>query len=153
MRHRGSYGWGFPVPALQAGLSTWSDKSANNYPCDQELQVGWEATGSVPAVTPVKQLASVWAQKRHDVLEIRCRARRCSESRRIQRAACAGEEDEAEEAATDLEAARADVLMWQTIASEMKNRSEQNRGEPGAAHGTGCGTRRDMQRNNHVFQS
>jgi hypothetical protein len=59
----------------------------------------------------VKQLAPTGAQKWHDVLEVRCRARRCSESRRIQRAASDGEEREAYKSATDLEAAGADVLM------------------------------------------
>jgi hypothetical protein len=101
----------------------------------------------------VKQLASVWAQKRKDVLEIRCRARRGSEGRRVQRAASAGEESEANKAATDLEATRADVLVWETIAGEMEDGSEEDRSEPGPARCTGCGTRRDMERNNHGLQS
>ncbi|MFL5918979.1 MAG: hypothetical protein ACJ74X_09670 [Gaiellaceae bacterium] len=53
----------------------------------------------------MKQLLSAWAQKRYDVLEIRGGARCCSERRRIQRAALAREETEADEAAADLEAA------------------------------------------------
>jgi hypothetical protein len=89
-----------------------------------------EATGSVPTVPAVKELGSVWAQKWHDVLEIRRGARRCSESCRIKEAASAGDESEADEAAADLEAARADVLVWQTIAQEMEDRSEEDRDEP-----------------------
>ena len=76
----------------------------------------------MPAVAAVKQLASTWTQKGDNVLKIRGRAGRCSQSRRIERAALAGEEDEAEEAATDLEAARIDVLVWQTIAREVEDR-------------------------------
>ena len=89
-----------------------------------------EATGSVPTAPAVKELGSVWAQKRYDVLEIRRGARRCSESCRIQEAASAGDEGEADEAAGDLEAARADVLVWETIAREMEDRSEEDRDEP-----------------------
>jgi hypothetical protein len=109
-------------PALVAGLAAWSDKSTNNRTSQQELHVSPEATRSVPAVAAVKQLASTWTQKGDDVLKIRRRAGGCSQSRRIERAALAGEEDEAEEAATDLEAARTDVLVWQTIAREVEDR-------------------------------
>ena len=106
----------------RAGLAAWSDKSTNNRTSQQELHVGPEATRSVPAVAAVKQLASTWTQKGDDVLKIRRRAGGCSQSRRIERAALAGEEDEAEEAASDLEAARIDVLVWQTIAREVEDR-------------------------------
>lgn len=109
-------------PALVAGLAAWSDKSTNNRTSQQELHVSPEATRSVPAVAAVKQLASTWTQKGDDVLKIRRRAGGCSQSRRIERAALAGEEDEAEEAAPDLEAARTDVLVWQTIAREVEDR-------------------------------
>jgi len=115
--------------------------------------VSREATGSVPTVAAVKQLVSTWAQKRYDVLKIRGGARRCSESRRIERAAFAGEEDEADEAASDLEAPRADVLVWQSIAGEVEDRPQEDRREPGPARGTGCGARRDMERNNHGLLS
>lgn len=89
-----------------------------------------EATGSVPTAAAVKELGSVWAQKRHDVLEIRRGARRCSEGCRIQEAASAGDESKANEAAGDLEAARPDVFVWQTIAREMEDRSEEDRDKP-----------------------
>jgi hypothetical protein len=132
-----------------AGLSRWTYKSANNHASDKELQVRWKATGSVPTMAAVKQLAPVWAEKRHDMLKIRCRAGRCSESRRIQRAAPAGEEREAHESATDLEAAGADVLVWHTIAREMEDRPEEDRDEPRPARRSGCGACGDMERNNH----
>jgi hypothetical protein len=134
-------------------LSAWRDESTNNRTSQQELHVSREATGSVPTVTAVKQLVSAWAQKRYDMLKIRGGARRCSESRRIQRAACAGEEDEADEAATDLEAARPDVLVWQTIAREVEDRSEEDRREPGPTRGTGCGARRHVERNDHTVDA
>ena len=73
-----------------------------------------EATGSVPTVAAVKKLVSASAQKRDDVLKIRGGTRSCAESRRIQQATLAGKESEAEDAATDLEAPRADVLVWQS---------------------------------------
>ena len=134
-------------------LSAWSDESTNNHASQQELHVSREATGSVPTVAAVKQLVSTWAQKRYDVLKIRGGARRCSESRRIERAAFAGEEDEADEAASDLEAPRADVLVWQSIAGEVEDRPQEDRREPGPARGTGCGAHRDMERNNHGLLS
>jgi hypothetical protein len=107
----------------------------------------------MPTVAAVKQLVSVWAQARNDVLEIRRRARYSPESRRIQQAASAGEEDEADQAATDLEAARTDVLVWQTIAREMQNRPQEDGSKPGPASGTGCGARSNMKRNNHRLLS
>ena len=109
-------------PALVDGLAAWSDKSTDNRTSQQELHVSPEATRPVPAVAAVKQLASTWTQKGDDVLKIRRRAGGCSQSRRIERAALPGEEDEAEEAASDLEAARTDVLVWQTIAREVEDR-------------------------------
>lgn len=66
----------------------------------------------MPAVAAVKHLVSAQAQKRDDVLEIGGGTRRCAESRRIQQATPAGKESEAEDAATDLEAARTDVPVW-----------------------------------------
>jgi hypothetical protein len=67
-----------PAGQRSAGLPAWRDESV--------------------------QLASRWPQEREDVLEVGRRARSGSESRGIQGAAFAGEEREADEAATDLEA-------------------------------------------------
>jgi len=104
----------------------------------------------VPTVAAMKELVPAWAHARNDVLEIRRRARCGSESRRIEQAAFASEEGEAEEAATDLEAARADVLVWQTIAREVEDRPQENRFDSRPARGTGCGACRDVERNDHT---
>jgi hypothetical protein len=125
------------------------DESTNNHACQQQLHVSRKATGSVPTVAPVKQLRSARAKKWYDVLEIRSGACRCSESRRIEGTASAGEEGEAEGTATDFEAARANVLVWQAVAREVEDRPQKDRPEPGSAHGTGRSARRDMERDNH----
>ncbi|MGZ8697295.1 MAG: hypothetical protein ACXWZ1_08050 [Gaiellaceae bacterium] len=78
----------------------------------------------------MEEFAAARAQERQDVLEVGCGARRGAERRWIERATARGEEDEARETAADLEAARADVLVRQPIAREMKDRAEQDRREP-----------------------
>jgi hypothetical protein len=81
----------------------------------------------------VEELAAVRAQEGQDVLEVGCGARPGAERRRIERPAARGEEDETGETAADLEAARADVLVRQPIAREVKDRAEQERRDPLAA--------------------
>jgi len=68
----------------------------------------------------VEEFATARAQARQDVLEVRGRARRRTERRRIEQAAARGEEDEARETAADLEAARADVLVRQAVAGKVE---------------------------------
>ena len=80
----------------------------------------------MPASAAVEEFGAARAQEREDVLEVGCGARRGAEGRRIDRATARGEEDEARETAADLEAARADVLVRQPIAREMKDRTEQD---------------------------
>ena len=94
----------------------------------------------------MKELAPVRAEKREYVLEIGGGARYSSQSCGIQRTASAGEEGQAEETARDLEPARADVPVRQTIAGEMEDRPQENGGESGAAGSTGCCASRDMER-------
>ena len=77
----------------------------------------------MPAEATVKHLLAAEAQKRNDVLEIGGGARNCAKSRRIQHATRSGEESKAEDAATDLEAARANVPVGQSIADEVKDGS------------------------------
>jgi hypothetical protein len=77
----------------------------------------------------MEELAAARAQEREDVLEVWCGARSGAERCRIKRAAACGEEDEARETAADLEAARADVLVRQPIASEVEDRAQQERRE------------------------
>jgi hypothetical protein len=103
----------------------------------------------VPASAAVEEFAAARAQERQDVLEVGCGARRGAERRRIERATARGEEDEARETAADLEAARADVLVRQPIAREMKDRAEQDRREPRPAGGAGRGARRHVKRDDH----
>jgi hypothetical protein len=88
-------------------------------------------------------------QKRDDMLKIRGRARRCAESRRIQWPASPGQEQEASEATTDLEAARVDVLVWHTIAREVQDRPEKDGSEARSARGTGRCAGRNVKRDNH----
>ena len=58
----------------------------------------------MPTTTTVKQLATVWTQKREDVLEVGGGAGHCSDGRGIQRPTFADEEEEADESTADLEA-------------------------------------------------
>ena len=94
----------------------------------------------MPASAAVEELAAARAQEREDVLEVGCGAGRGAEGRRMGRATARGEEDEGRETAADLEAARADVLVRQPIAREMKDRTEQDRREPRPGGGAGRGT-------------
>ena len=81
----------------------WSGERTENCTGQEELEVCWEAARAVP--TAVEELASPGTQGREDVLEVRSRARRRAQRRRIERAASHGEEGEAREAAAYLEAA------------------------------------------------
>src|SRR6266702_1286966 len=103
----------------------------------------------MPASAPVEELAAMRAQEGQDVLEVGCGARPGAERRRIERAAACGEEDEARETAADLEAARADVLVRQPIAREVKDRAQQERPDARPAGGTGRGARRYVKGDDH----
>jgi hypothetical protein len=135
--------------ARNAGLFAWSDECAKNQTGHQELHLGRKATRAVPTAATVKQLASSWAQVRDDMLQIGSRARRCSERRRIQRPAPAGEERKAHHPTPDFEAAGADVSVRQAVAREVEEWPNQDCGEPGSTRGTGRGARRDVEGNNH----
>ena len=116
--------------SLLDSSTRWRDERAENRAGQQELQICGEAARAVPASAAVEEFAAARAQERQDVLEVGCGARRGAERRRIERATARGEEDEARETAADLEAARADVLVRQPIAREMKDRAEHDRREP-----------------------
>ena len=92
------------------------------------------------------------AQEGQDVLEVGYGAGPGADRRRIERAAACGEEDEARETAADLEAPRADVLMRQPIAREVKDRAQQERRDPRPARGTGRGARRHVKRDDHCHR-
>jgi hypothetical protein len=57
----------------------------------------------VPAKPVVKELPATWTQKGENVLEVRGRTRGSAKSRRIERAATAGEENEGRDPTADLE--------------------------------------------------
>ena len=137
---------------LSNGSTRWRDERAENRAGQQELQICGEAPRAVPASAAVEEFAAARAQERQDVLEVGCGARRGAERRRIERATARGEEDEARETAADLEAARADVLVRQPIAREMKDRTEQDRRDPRPAGGAGSGARRHMKRDDHDYR-
>lgn len=79
----------------------------------------------MPAEAVVKELPSTRAQEREDVLEIGSGTRCGAKGRRIERASPRGEEDYARETAANLDATRADVLVREAIAREMKNRPQE----------------------------
>jgi len=84
------------------------------------------------------------------VLEIRCGARYRAQRRRIQCAASRGKKRKADEAATDLEPARADVFVRNPVTRKVQDRPEQKRRKPRAAGGPGGGARGDMEGDDHV---
>jgi hypothetical protein len=63
------------------------------------------------------------------MLEVRSRARQPPERRRIKRTPFAGKEEQAEKAAPDLEAARANVSVGDAITCEVKDRPHEQRRE------------------------
>lgn len=115
-----------PMPNLGRSLSTCSTsrrgERAENRNGREQLQVCREAPRAVPAAA-VEELPPARAQEREDVLEIRRGARRGAEGRRVERTAARGEEQEAREPASDLEAPRADVLVRQAVTHKVENRS------------------------------
>lgn len=131
----------------------WPQEGAENRARQQELEVGRETTGAMPAVTAVEELGSARAQEWHDVLQVGGGGRGSPQRRAIQRTAHAGEEGKTSEAAADLEAARADVLVRQAVARKVDDGPQQKSGEPGPARGPCCGTRRHVERNDHGLRS
>src|SRR5205809_732552 len=103
----------------------------------------------MPAAAAVEELSSARTQEVKDVLEVRGGARGGAEPGRIERASPHGEEEEARDAAADLEATRADVLARHTVAREVKNRPEKECSESRSAGGTGRGSCRHVERDDH----
>jgi hypothetical protein len=79
----------------------------------------------VPAEAVVEELPSTRAEKRKHVLEVRGRARCCTERGGIERASSHGKEQDAGDTAADLEPLRMQVLVRQAIASEVKDRPDE----------------------------
>jgi hypothetical protein len=104
---------------------------------------------AVPAEAIVKEPPSARTQKGKDVLEVRGGARRGTERRRIEWASPRGEEKDARETAADLEATRAEVLVWQAIAREMEDRPQEECRKSRSARSAGGGARGYVERDDH----
>lgn len=126
-------------PSLSTGATPWHDERAQNHASQQELQACREAPLPVPAEAVVKELPSARAQERKDVLEVRGGTRGGAKRRRIERASSRGEEEDARETTSDLEATRAEVLVRQAIAREMEDWPQEERRDSRPAGGAGRG--------------
>ena len=104
---------------------------------------------AVPAKAVVKELPSARTQEREDVLEVRGGARRSAKRRRIEWASPRGEEKDARETAAELEATRMEVPMWQPIAREVEDWSEEERRESRPARRAGGSARRNVESDDH----
>ena len=102
----------------------------------------------MPAVV-VKELSSTRAQEREDVLEVGRGARCSAKCRRVERAASRSEQQDAPQAAADLEPTRVKVLVRNAVAGDVENRPQQERGEPRAAGSPGRSACRNVEGNDH----
>ena len=102
----------------------------------------------MPAVV-VEEFPSTRAQEREDVLEVGRGARCSAKCRRIERAASRGEEEDAPEAAADLEPTRAKVLVRNAVAGDVENRPQKECCESRAAGGAGRSACRNVEGNDH----
>ena len=127
----------------------WRDERAENCAGQQELQVCREVPRAVPTAAAVEELVSARTEKWEDVLEVRRGARSRAQRRRIERSAPRGEEDEARQAAADLEPARADVLVREAVARKMEDRAREERREPRPAGGARRGAGGHVECNDH----
>jgi len=92
----------------------------------------------------VEELASTRTQEWEDMFKVGGGARRRAERRRIERSTPHREEDETRQAAPDLEAAGADVLVRETVARKMEDRTHKERREPRPAGGARRGAGRHV---------
>ena len=76
----------------------------------------------MPSQAVVKDLPSAGTQEREDVLEIRSRACKRAERRRIERTSPCSEESDACDTGPDLEASRVEVSVRNPVAQEMQSR-------------------------------
>jgi hypothetical protein len=107
--------------AGSSGLSP-GDEHGERRAGQQELHACREGARLVPAEAVVEELSAPGAQERKNVLEVWGRARRGADGRRIERPPSQSQEQDACDAATDLEASRANVLVWQAIARKVDDR-------------------------------
>jgi hypothetical protein len=126
---------------LKQRLTPWRAECGENRGGEQELQACRERTRAVPAVL-VEEFPSTRAQERKDVLEIRRGARCSAKCGRIEQASPQREEEDARQAAADLEPTRVKVSVRNAVARDVKNRPQKECCEPRAAGGAGrsaCG--------------
>lgn len=102
----------------------------------------------MPAVV-MEEFPSPRAQEREDVLEVGRRARCSTKCRRVERAASRGEEEDAREAAADLEPTRVKVLVRNTVAGDVEHWSQKECCNPRAAGGAGRSACRYVEGNDH----
>jgi hypothetical protein len=141
-----------PKPGLRSTsrkrLTPWRAECSENRSGEQELQPCREPTRAVPAVV-VEEFPSARAQERKDVLEVRRGARRSAECRWIERASPRGEEEDARQAAADLEPTRVKVSVRNAVARDVENRPQKDCCEPRATGGAGRSACRHVEGNDH----
>jgi hypothetical protein len=103
----------------------------------------------VPAKPVVKELPAAWTQNGENVLEVRGRTRGSAKSRRIKRAASAGEENEGHDPTADLESTRSEVLVRHVVAGKVQDWPEKDGLRSRPARSAGSGARCYMQRDDH----
>ena len=97
----------------------------------------------------MKELPSARTQEWQDVLEVRGGTCRCSKRRGVERASPRGEESDARETGSDLEASRVEVLVRQAIACEVEDWSHEERRESRPTGRAGGSARRHVERDYH----
>jgi hypothetical protein len=132
-----------------ARLTPWSDERAHNPDGQQELHVHRETSRAVPADAVVEELPAAQTQEGEDVLEVGGGTRRGAKCRRIEWASPRGEQKDAYDAAADLEATRAEVLVRQAVAREVEDRPQEERRKSRPARRAGGGARGHVQRDDH----
>ena len=97
----------------------------------------------------VEELPSTRAQEREDVLEVGRGARCSAKCRRVEQAPSRGEEEDAPEAAADLEPTRVKISVRNAVAGDVENGPQKECCDPRAAGGACRGACRNVKGNNH----
>jgi hypothetical protein len=103
----------------------------------------------VPTEAVVKELPAAQTQEGEDVLEIGGGTRRRAKRRRIEWPSPRGEENDACDAAGDLEPTRAEVLVRQAVARQVQDRPQEERRKSRPARRAGGGARGHMESDDH----
>ena len=97
----------------------------------------------------MKELPATRTQEGEDVLEVGGGTRRGAKRRRIEWASPRGEEKDACDAAGDLKATRAEVLVRQAVAREVEDRPQEERRKSRPRRRAGGGARGHVERDDH----